>query len=143
MFKGALVGAVIALATGMTITLASAETPDAFGRRGESQIGIVVKESHIARLKAVLNLTAEQRPHWGPVEAALRDIARQSREEAAAGGLVQRMSDRASAMASEAMRLRRLGAVARPLISVLDDTQKRDAMMLVRQFGFDRLVAAF
>ena len=142
MFKGALAGA-IALATAMIVTPASAETPDSFSRRGESQLGIVVKESHISRLKAVLNLAPHQRSYWGPVEAALRDIARQSRDEASAGGFVQRMSDRASSVAGEAMRLRRLAAVARPLLGVLDDGQKRDAMVLARQFGFDRLVAAF
>src|SRR5688572_23195433 len=138
MRKGTLAGA-IALALGIMIASAQAQTTAALG---ESSIGVTVKESHIARLRAVLNLTPEQRPHWGPVEVALRAIARQSREEVSAGGIVQRMSERASSVAGDAMRLRRLVAAARPLIRVLDDEQKRDAMALARQFGFDRLVAA-
>src|SRR4029453_17487620 len=102
MWKGALVGA-IALATGM-ISLASAQDLASYERgRAESSIGIVVKESHIARLKSVLNLTAEQRPYWAPVEAALRDLARSQREEASAdAGFAHRWSDRASSVASGA-----------------------------------------
>ena len=143
MRKGALAGAV-ALAMGM-ISLASAQEVASVERvRAESSIGVVVKESHIARLKSVLNLTAEQRPYWMPVEAALRDLARSQRVEASAdAGIVHRWSERASSVASGAVHLRRLAAVARPLINVLDDTQKRDAMVLARNLGFDRLVAAF
>ena len=142
MWKGTLVGAV-ALATGMLISSAQAQTLGSFEQgQGNNHIGVTVKEAHITRLKAVLNLTPQQRPYWAPVEAALREIARQSREEASAGGIVQRMSDRASSVAGDAMRLRRLVVAARPLIRVLDDGQKHEAMALARQYGFDRLVAA-
>lgn len=90
-----------------------------------------------------MNLTPSQQPFWGPVEAALRDLARQQSRDVAGVGFVQRMSDRAGSMASEAMHLRRLMAVARPLIRVLDDGQKREAMVLARRYGFERLVASF
>jgi hypothetical protein len=143
---GALAGAV-ALAMGMISLISGASAQElASVERGRSESsGVVVKESHIARLKSVLNLTAEQRPYWAPVEAALRDLARnQSREEASAdSGLMHRWSGRAAGIASDAMRIRRLAAAARPLIGVLDDGQKRDAMQLARNLGFDRLVAAF
>jgi hypothetical protein len=145
MWKGALVGAV-ALTTGM-ISLVPAQALEMNSYetgRSESSSGIVVKEAHISRLKSVLNLTAEQRPYWAPVEAALRALVRHQREEASAGtGFVQRLTDRASSVAGDAMRLRRVAAAARPLIRVLDDDQKRDALALARTFGLDRLVAAF
>ena len=134
MVKAALVSAVV-LTLGMT-SLASAEVMQVANYE-RSDLGIVVKESHIARLKAVLNLTPEQRPYWAPVEAALRALVRG--QEASAGGIVQR----ASAAAADALKLRRLAAVARPLIKVLDDEQKRDAMVLARNLGFDRVMAAF
>jgi len=144
MFKGALVGA-IALTTGMIVSLASAQTAQAepLEQDGGPSSGIVVKHFHIERLRSALNLTPEQRPYWAPVEAALRDMARQSREMASADGFMQRMNDRARSVASDAMRLRRLAAAARPLIKTLDEQQKREAMMLARHYGFDRLVAAF
>jgi hypothetical protein len=143
MLKAAAVGA-MALAAGV-ISLARAETPVEVASlaRGAEPAGPVVKEAHIARLKTTLNLTAEQRPLWAPVEAALRDIARQSRDEASAGGVVQRFSDRASSVAGNAMRLRRLAVAARPLIAALDDSQRRDALTLARHFGFERFVTAF
>ena len=143
MRKGALAGAV-ALAMGMISLTSVASAQELASIRTESSAGVVVKESHIARLKSVLNLTAEQRPYWAPVEAALRDLARNQREEASAdAGLVHRWSGRAVSVASDAMRIRRLAAAARPLINVLDDGQKREAMQLARNLGFDRLVAAF
>src|SRR5829696_493232 len=113
MRNGALAGAV-ALAMGMfsLVSAASAQELASVERgRAESSAGVVVKESHIARLKSILNLTAEQRPYWAPVEVALRDLARNQREEASAGGgLVHRWSDRAVSVASDAMRIRRLAA---------------------------------
>jgi len=139
MVKGALAGA-IALALGMTISLTPAQSMETYEQG--STLGVTVKESHISRLRAVLNLSPEQRPYWAPVESALRELARRTRQEASAG-FVQRMGERASSVASEAMLLRRLRAAAGPLIQVLDDTQKRDAMVLARNLGFERLVAAF
>ena len=142
MLKATIVSAV-ALTMGMT-PLAAADFDDGFSRgRSESPAGPIIKESHIARLKTALNLTPYQQPFWGPVEAALRDIARQQSRDVAGVGFVQRMSDRASSAAADAMRLRRLVAVARPLIRVLDDEQKREAMVLARHYGFERLVASF
>jgi hypothetical protein len=145
MRKGALAGAV-ALAMGMIslTSVASAQELASVERGRSESSGVVVKESYIARLKSVLNLTAEQRPYWAPVEAALRDLARNQRDEASAdAGVVHRWSGRAVSVAGDAMRIRRLAAAARPLIGVLDDGQKRDAMQLARNLGFDRLVAAF
>jgi hypothetical protein len=143
MRKGTLAGA-LALAMGMISLTSAVSAQELASVRTESSAGVVVKESHIARLKSVLNLTAEQRPYWAPVEAALRDLARNQREEASAdAGVVHRWSGRAVSVAGDAMRIRRLAAAARPLINLLDDGQKREAMQLARNLGFDRLVAAF
>jgi hypothetical protein len=102
----------------------------------------IITESHIARLRATLRLTPSQQPYWAPVEAALSQLARQqARGEAA--GLSYRLTDRSSAVATTATQLRRLKAIAMPLINSLDDSQKRDAIAFARNMGFQQLVAAF
>jgi hypothetical protein len=142
MWKGAFVLAV-ALTTGM-ISLASAQSqlPSVPSIEGLAPTGPLVTEAHIARLKSILNLTPDQQPYWAPVEAALRAFSRQHKGESSAG-FVQRMSDQTTMAAGMVMRIRRLTAVAGPLIRTLDDVQKRDATMFVRHFGFDSLVASF
>lgn len=142
MWKAALVSAV-ALTTGMvssSVAQSQFET-DVYEGHASHQSGPRVTETHIARLKAVLNLTPHQQPYWGPVESALRALARHQRQEASAG-FVQRWSDRATSMASTAVQLRRLSVAARPLARSLDDSQKQNAIELVRRMGFEHLVAA-
>ncbi len=142
MSKTALAGA-FALALGLAAVPAAAQTADEAGRIGAAMAQL--SESHIAHLKAALNLRPEQRPHWVPVEAALRDLVRDSARgprEPADGGFIQRAGDRAAALAADAMRLRRLAMAARPLYRTLDDDQKRGAMLLARRFGLDRFIAA-
>ena len=107
-----------------------------------SQQGPLVTEAHITGLKSALRLTPEQYAYWGPVESALRSLARHQRRDSSAG-FVQRMSDRASAVAGTAIALRRLAAAARPLMRSLSDEQKSSGMQLVRRYGFERLMAAF
>jgi hypothetical protein len=138
-----IVGA-MALTVGMT-SFAAAETWGATQQheRAASPAGPAIKESHIARLRAVLNLSAEQQKYWGPVESALRALARQQSRQEASAGPVQRMSDRASSLASTAVQLRRLASVAAPLIRVLDDSQKRSAVSFAQSAGFGHLAAAF
>jgi hypothetical protein len=101
-----------------------------------SEAAVLLKETDVPRLRAVLNLTPEQQPHWVPVEAALIELARNDKTDT---GIVQR----ASGVASKAMQLRRLKALAKPLIKSLDDTQKRDALAFARRMGYGKLVAAF
>lgn len=104
--------------------------------------GLVLRESDIAGLKAALNLTPEQRPHWTPVEAALSHLARQQ-AHAEANTYVQRVKDRAAALAETASQLRRLKSVATPLMSSLDDAQKRAAVNFARRMGYGPLLNAF
>jgi zinc resistance-associated protein len=95
-------------------------------------------DARIAALKAGLQLNAEQEKNWGPLESAMRDLARQRAERFAAwrerrdnqdGGAeispvdrIARASERLSARAAD---LQKLAAAAKPLYDSLDDGQKR------------------
>ncbi len=143
MLKGAIVGA-IALAMG-TNSFALAETlgePIAQQEAVARQAGPAIKEAHIARLRNVLNLTADQQRHWAPVEAALRALARQQAKDEAGAGLVQRMSNRARTVAGTAVQLRRLASAAAPLVRVLNDGQKQNAISFIQSAGFGHLASA-
>lgn len=105
-------------------------------------IEAVVTEGHIARLRAALRLTPAQLPYWAPVESALNELVRQQARGEAAGASAK-FSDRSAAIAATATQLRRLKAIAMPLIQTLDDNQKREAIAFARQLGFQQLVAAF
>jgi hypothetical protein len=87
----------------------------------------VITSGQIARLKAILKLRPEQHPHWAAVEAALSDIAR----------------DRTAAVSDIANKLRRLKAMAAPLIRTLDDNQKSDAIAFAQRIGYGQLAASF
>lgn len=134
MLKGALVGA-LALTVGI-MSLASAQPRLNSSYETLAPAVPRVTEANIARLKSVLHLQPHQVAHWGPVETALRALAREQRDasqaavsEAATIGMISKM--------------RQLSAVAAPLIHSLDETQRRDAMVLVRRLGYESLVASF
>ncbi len=144
MWKAALVGALV-LTTGAT-SFAVADALDGTQVRQEQAAGhsgSVIRESHIARLRASLNLKPDQQRYLGPVESALRALARQQSREASGGGFISRMSDRATSVAGTAMQMRRLASAAAPLIRVLDDNQKQNAMSFAQSSGFGHLAAAF
>jgi hypothetical protein len=143
MLKRAIVGA-LALTMG-TVSFSAAETQvgSQYERGGARHGGPVVKEAHIARLRAALNLTAEQQRYWGPVESALRALARSQAREEASAGLMARMSDKATRMAGTAVHLKRLVSAATPLIKVLDENQKRSAVSFAQGAGFGHLAQAF
>ena len=95
---------------------------------------VVVKERHISLLKFALNLRPEQEPFWAPVEAALHDMARwQASSDLDATG---------RAASAVVLRLKRIAALAVPLIKALDDSQRRNMMMLARSAGLEMLVAS-
>jgi len=97
--------------------------------REKAPADATITTSHIARLRATLNLTSAQQSLWAPVEVALSELARQQ----ARGG------DTNAMMAQ----LRRVKAIAMPLIKSLDEGQKHSAMTFARNFGFQQLVTAF
>jgi hypothetical protein len=96
----------------------------------------VVTEGHIARLKAALRLTAEQRRHWPAVAAALRGLSR------ASNGAAQGLRQRASAAVGSANAVRRVAAAARPLINSLTAEQKQAGMQVIRASGLSHLASA-
>lgn len=133
MFKAALAGAVV-LATvgsfsisdqGIQITPAAAEE-------------IVVSHAQIARLKSALRLTPEQERYWHPVEATLRQLARQQQQYKVAsvdGGYVERAQSRLSGYALTAMAMQKLKSAAEPLIGRLDDEQKHAGARVLQSMG--------
>ena len=99
----------------------------------------------IPRIKTVLHLTPEQQAYWPPVEAALRSLARHPVAEqpvAQNEGLFQRVSNRVYAYALDAAALARVGAAVRPLVKVLNDRQKNDAISLCQEMGLGQVLAA-
>src|SRR5947209_17771638 len=118
MLKAALAGA-FALAV-MGSSFALAQTDGSVQRANTtSEAGPVVTNAHIARLKSVLKLNAAQQQYWPPVEAALRDLARQR-----------------AALRADAAEVRRVLVVALPLLHSLSDDQKRQALAMARSMGF-------
>lgn len=99
----------------------------------------------IPRIKTVLHLRPEQQAYWPPVEAALRSLARHPVAEqpvAQNEGLFQRVSNRVYAYVLDAATLARVGAAVRPLVKVLDDRQKNDAIALCQEMGLGQVLAA-
>jgi hypothetical protein len=84
----------------------------------------------IARMKRVLNLTAEQEPHWRAVEVKLREIADRQPQ------------GRTSKIAIDANAAQELYWVAAPLIMSLREEQKRAARLTARSFGLDEVASA-
>jgi hypothetical protein len=112
------------------------EIMSANGDQGQPSASI-----NIARIKSVLKLTPEQEPYWGPVEAALRDVARQQTQPET-GGLVHRISHRVVSVVLNAAAVQRLAAAARPLLATLDAEQMRAAHGLAQEMGLGPVVAA-
>jgi len=128
--------ATIALLLNVPLTQAS-ELNAANGEQGQPSASI-----NIARIKSVLKLTAAQEPYWAPVEAALRDLARQQARMESSDGLVHRISHRVVSVVLSSSAVQRLAVAARPLIAKLDDDQMRAAHGLAAEMGLGPVVAA-
>jgi hypothetical protein len=109
--------------------------------RPTAEDAAALAEARIAALKAGLKLTPEQEKNWPPVEAAIRELAKErfarmeqrhtEREQRQAPpDPVQRMRERADAMTAAAAGLKRLADAADPLYKSLDENQKRRFVML-------------
>jgi hypothetical protein len=99
---------------------------------------IVVKAEHISLLKTALNLTPAQEPLWAPVEAALHEMARWQASRSSPFASVE--SPSSPSEGAVVMRLRRIAAMAAPLLKVLDENQRNSMMMLARTAGLDALL---
>jgi zinc resistance-associated protein len=96
-------------------------------------------DARIAALHAGLKLTVEQEKNWPPVEAALRDIAKQRAERFAARASadrptdpIQRLNLRAEIMTQRGTALKKLADAAGPLYQSLDEGQKHRFTLLAR-----------
>ena len=122
-------------------------------------------DAKIAAVHAGLQLTPDQEKNWPPVEAAVRDFAKQRIDRANARASerelrraerdqkgaenrgpdqatpdkswdpVTRLRERADNMAATATSLKRIADAADPLYKSLDDGQKRRLAMLTRMGG--------
>jgi hypothetical protein len=130
MWKSALVGA-MALAAMSIFSVSS----DGIGIASAAAEGVVVTEAKIARLKSALRLTPAQESHWRSVEASLRAHLSQVGDEVADGGVVQRARARLARWTLSATAMHRIRSAAQPLISTLDEAQKRSGMAAIRAMG--------
>jgi hypothetical protein len=97
---------------------------------------LATMQAQIAQMKAALKLTREQEPYWPPVEALLRDIARQQaklRPAAAPAGA----HGKPIKMIIHDADMQRLTSVAFPLLMTLREEQRRDALRLAQAMGFE------
>jgi|SRR4051812_8849576 hypothetical protein len=98
----------------------------------------------IARIKNILKLTPEQQHYWPAVESALRGLARHQVQQPAeqSEGMISRVSNRVYSFVLDSTTIARIGAAARPLVKVLDDRQKQDAIALCHEMGLGQVLAA-
>jgi hypothetical protein len=107
-------------------------------------------DARIAAVKAGLKLTPDQEKLWPPVEAAVRDFAKQridranarmnalrddSRNSQSPEDPVARLRERADAMAASAAAMKRIADTADPLYKTLDEGQKRRLAILTHMGG--------
>jgi hypothetical protein len=136
MWKAALLGVVLA-ATGAPVVLAQDYETASYEASSHASRSPVITEGHIARLRAALHLTAEQRSHWPAVESALRALAHRQSKDRSTDGIARRLAAAAFANA-----LRRVASAAGPLIDSLDEKQRQDGMRVIRSLGFGSLASA-
>jgi hypothetical protein len=98
-----------------------------------------VAQINVIRIKIALKLTPTQQIYWPPIEAALRNIARDQQEPE---GFMRRISHRVVAVVLNNATAVRLAAAARPLIRVLSDEQRQIAIALAQEMGLGPMLAA-
>ena len=130
-------GAIAFAAIGMLSNTPAASAAE-LGGAGMEQPG---RSIDIGRIRHVLQLTPQQERYWAPVEAALRDLARQQ-ESGEPASLVRRIGRRAVSIVFNTAAIERLAAAARPLIAVLSDDQKRAASGMAQQMGLGPVLLA-
>ena len=104
-----------------------------------AELSVAQPHIDIGRIKSVLKLTPEQQPYWTPVETALRGLAR---EQDQSEGFIRRISHRVVSVMLDGVAIARIGAAARPLVRVLDDRQRQDAISLCHEMGLGPVLAA-
>lgn len=93
-------------------------------------------DARIAALHAGMKLNPDQEKLWPPVEAAIRDLARQRQARRECGSTTEdapaRLRGMADAATARGEALRKLADATAPLYATLDEGQKRRAMILAR-----------
>jgi hypothetical protein len=87
--------------------------------------------AHIAQIRTNLRLTPEQERYWQPIEAELRELAKQM--------AFQKQQGKKPALTADAAQ--RLYWAAGPLIMSLRDDQKQEAKRLARAMGLEQVAA--
>jgi len=141
MWKAGLAG-IVALVIGSSAAFAGSGDSD-FGRNhAVAKSETVMSLGQVARLKAVLKLTAAQEQLWPAIERAFHEIS-QAQDAGATQGVVQGIKHRAASIGLNALALRRLASAAYPLIRTLDEEQKQSALAFARSVGLHSVAAAF
>jgi hypothetical protein len=133
LWKAALAGVIALTAIGSAFSQERMATR--FRPASHAGAGFVLTNGQIHRMKATLRLTRLQERYWPPIEAALREMAREPTHKPAAG--------EGGTGAIDPAKVQRLASVAYPLLASLDESQKRDAMAFARAMGLGSLVASF
>jgi zinc resistance-associated protein len=133
-------GAFALAAVGLLPNMPSASANEfAYASAEQSQMAASI---NIGRIRSMLRLTPQQEPLWAPVEAALREVARQQQAHSEPAGFVRRVSHRVVSIVLNSVAVERLAVAARPLIVALDDEQKRAASGLAHEMGLGAVVMA-
>lgn len=113
------------------------------GRRMSPEDRAALFDARIAALHTGLKLNADQEKNWPPVEAAMRDLAKERAQLAAQRrermesrnrpDPIQRLRTASDAMSTRATGLKRLADASEPLYRSLDDGQKSRLEVLSRQ----------
>lgn len=148
MWKGIVAGTAALAIVGTSVVFAQQR----FGRPDDSQRWRpntedlrAFGEARLAGLKAGLALSAEQEKNWPAFEQAARDFGKMRldrvtamRNAPASNDPVERMRQRATAMADTGAALKKLADATDPLYKSLDESQKRRFAVLNRLTGFGR-----
>lgn len=141
MWKAVIAGAAAFAIAGVALAHAQQDQKSPGAQRGRLSVEDVraFTDARIAALKAGLKLTPDQDKNWAPVEAAIRDLARQRvermqerrerikqrRDGAAPRDGIAMLRQRADRMQQRATGLKTLADAAEPLYKTLDESQKR------------------
>jgi zinc resistance-associated protein len=147
MWKAIVAGTAALAIAGTTFVYAQQREGRDFGRRWQPNTEDMraFGEARLAALKAGLQLTPEQEKNWPGFEQAARELGKLRMDRMAAmrnaqpgTDPVERLRQRATAMADTGAALRKLADATDPLYKSLDDNQKRRFAVLNRLAGDDR-----
>ena len=93
----------------------------------------------IAHIRRALRLRPDQVAYWQPVEAILRDIAR---EQKSVGRDLAAAAATSTIASIDHDKLQQLTSAAIPLIMSMDDAQKREVRALAHAMGLDSVASA-